>query len=178
MAREVKLQLCPIMGCVVAALGCTPSVPPSISHPLAGHEAPVLTMRALDGRSMEVPGGYHTRATVVDFWASWCESCPASMRALEGLWQRYRDDGLRVVGVSADEDEASARAAAERIDVSFPIVLDDFQQVLGRYRVARIPLSFVLDGAGTVRWVGRNTEALEQAVRAVLAEPERPRDLW
>ena len=174
-----KLGRAVVLGWLACALpACGPTVPPSVAHPLGGRAAPPISVRALNGLSVEVPGGFRTRATVVDFWASWCGSCPSSMRALEQLWKRYRGEGLRVVGISADEDASSARAAATSIGVTFPIVLDDFQRVLSRYRVARIPLTFVLDAAGTVRWVGRDVVALDQAVRAVLAEPSAERDVW
>jgi cytochrome c biogenesis protein CcmG, thiol:disulfide interchange protein DsbE len=51
---------------------------------------------------------------------------------------------------------------------SFPIVVDP--RLASLYGVARIPLTFVVDGRGTVRWVGRSPSAIEQAVEVVLHE--------
>ncbi|MBI4954059.1 MAG: TlpA family protein disulfide reductase [Myxococcales bacterium] len=170
--RLLALGLCALSG------GCAARMPPSFSHALVGRPAPPIAERALGGQDVEVPGGFRSRVFVVDFWASWCESCPESVRALDALWERYRGDGLRVVGVAADEDARVAADAARRFGATFPIVLDDYQQLVSRFRVARIPLSFVLDATGTVRWVGRDVDALADAVRAVLAEPSAQAEVF
>jgi cytochrome c biogenesis protein CcmG/thiol:disulfide interchange protein DsbE len=75
-----------------------------------------------------------------------------------------------VIGVNVDEPEYVAAAGAEALGASFPIVADRAQQLSRRYGVAQVPLTFVVDRAGVVRWVGNNPEQARTAARVLLAE--------
>jgi cytochrome c biogenesis protein CcmG/thiol:disulfide interchange protein DsbE len=154
----------PLVACALAGCSGGPRVPASLPHPLAGEVAPELG---------EVPGlglsaADATRATVVDFWASWCEACRESMPALDALWRERREDGLVVVGVSEDDDEAVAKRTARALGASFPQIFDRDQGLAAGFRVGSLPLTFVLDGAGVVRWVGRDPALARRAAIALL----------
>lgn len=147
-------------------------MPPSLAHPLSGETAPGLDDLASAAASPLEPAdaSARPRSMVVEFWASWCDGCSVTMPALEALWRDRRDDGLLVVGVSVDESEAAAAAAARRLGASFPIVVDAEQELASSWRVGRLPLTFVVDRSGTVRWVGRNPDDARRAAEVVLFE--------
>jgi cytochrome c biogenesis protein CcmG/thiol:disulfide interchange protein DsbE len=153
-------------------------MPPSIQHPLSGNAAPAFEVASLDSRSIAVPSrSPRTRATVIDFWASWCAPCLEAMPGVERLYRDRKDDGLVVVGVSVDGVPEDAAASSKQAGVTFPIVHDAGMRVAGAYRVASVPITFLLDQSGAVRWVGRDPEALRHAVDVVLSEP-RARGAW
>jgi thiol-disulfide isomerase/thioredoxin len=114
--------------------------------------------------------GPPVKVTVVDFWASWCQGCQESIPALDALYRDKRGDGLSVIGVSVDERRDDAYAMAQSLGASFPIVVDQDARLLSRYRVAQVPLTFVVDRNGTVRWVGRDPGEVRRAALVVLAE--------
>jgi cytochrome c biogenesis protein CcmG/thiol:disulfide interchange protein DsbE len=150
---------------------CGPgTMPPSMPHPLDGVRAPAFEGVSTLDRDVGVPGRALTKVTVVDFWASWCDACQVSLPALDDLWQRHRHDGLMVIGVSVDEHEDDATAAMQRLHASFPVLLDPAQRLATRYGVAQIPLTFVIDRAGNVRWVGREPSEARRAAEVLLAE--------
>lgn len=149
--------------------GCGPSsMPPSIGHPLAGSSAPRFQEAATSSREVGVPGSDRTRVTVVDFWASWCAACQETIPVLDDIWRDHKHDGVMVIGVSVDESESAADSAAQELGASFPIVVS--QRVAARYGVAKIPITFVIDGSGTVRWVGRDPSEMKRAVEFILHE--------
>jgi cytochrome c biogenesis protein CcmG, thiol:disulfide interchange protein DsbE len=161
-------------GALAGALGaasCGPGLmPPSLRHPLAGSQAP--SMQELGAQPTEV-GIWHgppVKVTVVDFWASWCQGCQESLPALDALYRDKRGDGLSVIGVSVDERRDDAYAMAQALHASFPIVVDQDARLASSYGVAQVPLTFVVDRSGTVRWVGRDPGAIRRAVEVVLAE--------
>ena len=160
-----------ILAGAISLSGCGPgTMPESLRHPLAGAQAPA--MDAIGGEQGEV-GIWHgapVKATVVDFWASWCQGCQESIPALDALYRDRRSDGLSVIGVSVDERRDDAFATAHALHATFPIVVDQDARLLSQYRVAQVPLSFVVDKSGVVRWVGRDLRELRQAVGVVLAE--------
>jgi len=145
-------------------------MPPSLQHPLAGAQAPALQELAAAPTEVGIWHGAPVKVTVVDFWASWCQGCQESLPALDALYRDKRADGLAVIGVSVDERRDDAFAMAQALHASFPIVVDEDARLLHSYRVGQVPLTFVVDAGGTVRWVGRDPSALRRAVEVVLAE--------
>lgn len=138
-----------------------------------GTQAPALAAPAL-GTSARVDLSRHRGSVVVvDFWASWCEPCAQAMPALERIYQRYRGQGLVVIGVSEDDAERNARSFLSRTPVSFPIVLDADHSIAGRYRPGTMPSTFVIDRQGVVRHIHSgyrpgDAAALERQIRALL----------
>lgn len=166
--RAILRSLFGALACFGLA-GCRPSeLPRSAGHPLVGGPAPSFQRTAVSDREVGIPGSDRTRVTVVDFWASWCEACQSTMPVLDSLWRSKRRDGVMVIGVSVDDSAAVAASAAQELGASFPIVADP--GLASAYGVARIPLTFVVDRKGTVRWVGRDPGSIEQAALYVLYE--------
>jgi len=164
----------PLPAAIVLASCGAGAVPPSLAHPLAGAAAPEFQRESTDAREVGVPGSDRTKATIVDFWASWCGACQETMPALDKLWRDRREEGLMVIGVSVDEVPDEAVAMAEHLGASFPVVLDPHQRLAATYGVAKVPLTFVVDRVGTVRWVGRDPSAARRAVDVLLAEGTPP----
>lgn len=157
-----------------AQVGCispTVRIPRSIRHALAGMPAPDFEApSATSSQVVVVPGSPETTlVTVVDFWASWCEACVEAMPALERLYRKNRERGVDVVGVSVDEEPRDAIGTVMAYGTTFPIVLDPHSRLQNAYWVSKIPTTFVIDRSGLVRWVGRNSEEMEQAVDKLVA---------
>lgn len=114
------------------------------------------------------------KVVLVDFWASWCAPCKLEMPVLERLHKKYHKQGLVVVGVSVDSDDANIADFLKTMPVSFPIVHDKDHKVAGRYQPPRMPSSYIVDRTGVVRHVHggfREEDAakLEAEVVALLA---------
>jgi cytochrome c biogenesis protein CcmG/thiol:disulfide interchange protein DsbE len=155
----------------LALSGCGPGImPPSLRHPLAGGQAPAMSEFGGEQSEVGVWPSAPLKVTIVEFWASWCQGCQESLPALDALYRDKRSDGLRVIGVSVDERREDAYAMAQALHTSFPIVVDQDAHLLTQYRVAQVPLTFVVDRSGTVRWVGRDPDAVRRAADVVLAE--------
>ena len=100
------------------------------------------------------------RILLVDFWATWCGPCVEHMPRLESL-HREVSDGLLVVGVTTFYDGdyspqgVSAelqriRAFAERLEITYPIVITADTTVHDRYHVESLPTSALIDRAGHI----------------------------
>ena len=160
-----------LLAVALGASSCGPGLmPASLRHPLAGAQAPSMADLATQPTEVGIWHGAPVRVTVVDFWASWCQGCQESLPALDALYRDKRSDGLNVIGVSVDERRDDAYAMAQALHASFPIVVDQDARLASSYRVAQVPLTFVVDRSGTVRWVGRDPGAVRRAVEVVLAE--------
>jgi len=116
-----------------------------------GQQAPGFTLLTLDGGRASLTD-HRDKLVVLNFWATWCQPCTVEMPSLEALWQRYRDRGLIVVGVSVDR--GAPRALLEpyvrNLKLTFPILLDPDSKTSDRWRVTALPATFLVRPGGEV----------------------------
>ncbi len=117
------------------------------------------------------------KIVLLDFWASWCGPCAKSFPALDLLYKEYRERGVVILGVNVDEKRSGMDKFLEKMPVSFPIVRDAMQKLVGRVNVGSMPTSVLLDRNGRERFrhSGFRGEETMTALRAhldtLLGEP-------
>lgn len=168
--------LLPVVGLTVAvSLGCSGSRVSTRGSPLLG-TAIELAAPDLHGREVKIAPPGDARATVVDFWATWCEPCREQLPFLDRLQRSYRDRGVRVIAVAFDEDRSALEEFLARTPVAIPVLWDKGGAALSdRLAVTRLPTTLLIDGAGVVRAVHlgfdrAEGEKLERDLRDLLAE--------
>ena len=83
---------------------------------------------------------------LLNFWATWCGPCIAEMPDLEALHQELKDDGFTIIGVSLDaEGESIVKPFIEKMNVPYPIVIDDGSIVDAFGGVPGLPTTFLID---------------------------------
>lgn len=135
-----------------------------------------LTAPDLDGREVDIAARLGAKATVVDFWATWCEPCKEQMPVLDGLARELSGRGLAVFGVSVDEDRSQVVAFLQARPVAFPILWDKGATRLSRLDVSSMPVTLIVDRRGVIRhvhqgWDARRGERERREIEALLAEP-------
>jgi peroxiredoxin len=133
-----------------------------------GLRAPDFRLTSLDGDSVAL-SDFSGHVVIIDFWASWCTPCRTSMPALHTLWQKYRDRGVVLLGVSLDRTEASASAFIEANGYQDMVaVWDAHQAVAALYGVSGIPHTLVVDAEGIIRFADHPARLTASAIEAAL----------
>ena len=114
-------------------------------EPAPGFRLPTLRGDVVDLQSLR------GKVVVVNFWATWCPPCVEEMPSLEKLHRTLGPEGLVVLGVSVDEDEAALRAFVTKAGVTFPILRDPGGAGPSTaYRTTGFPETFVVGPTGTL----------------------------
>jgi cytochrome c biogenesis protein CcmG/thiol:disulfide interchange protein DsbE len=134
--------------------------------------APQLEFEQLEGEGTIRLADYRGKAVVLNFWASWCEPCKKEAPLLQEAWERYRADGLVVLGIDAQDFRSDARAFVERYGLTYPIAYDGNGASLGRFGNTGFPETWFMGRDGRLvgeHIVGEFDRAqLEENVRAAL----------
>jgi peroxiredoxin len=155
---------------VLACAHRSPEVTAPRSSPshLLGQASPALRGRTPIGEVIDL-SSTAGRVLVVEFFAAYCGPCRRSLPGVQALHRRRPE--LAVVGVSLDESPALAQEVVRRYGLTFPVVHDGGHVLAGRFRVAELPASFVVDRQGRVAWAGggdQPEDALPRAAESLL----------
>lgn len=102
---------------------------------------------------------FRGKVVIVDFWATWCGPCRMEIPSFIQLQEKYRDQGLEIVGVSIDPiaprgNPAGAPAVAPFMKsngINYTILMVDKATALKGYDVSQgIPTTYVLDRSGRI----------------------------
>jgi thiol-disulfide isomerase/thioredoxin len=133
------------VGVILAACG------PSSVQPGVGARLPDI---ALSGLTVEAPISTEAlRGTphVINFWATWCGPCRQEMSGLERISHPLAAQGVRVIGVTVDQDLNLAREFVRANKLTFPMYADGatkpFQSAL---RVGALPETVLVAADGTI----------------------------
>jgi thiol-disulfide isomerase/thioredoxin len=134
-----------------------------------GRRAPALPGQRLAGAPVTLDrmlSSAHGRATLITFWASWCEPCAKEAAALESFSRSPPGRG-RLVAVDWSDALSGARSFVARHAWTFPVLRDAEGTVGNEYRLTGLPTTFVLDASGHIRSVLRGPQDASTLARAM-----------
>ena len=115
---------------------------------------------------------YKGKVIIVDFWATWCGPCKASIPHLIELQKEYGTQGLEVVGISLDTTGPKAVGTfATGQKINYTILMGNDQVAAAYGGIKGIPVAFVVTQDGKIfrRYIGyRDKKVYDSDVRALL----------
>lgn len=142
-----------LAGTALVALGLFAAMAAAVLRPKAGptvgQPAPAFRLQTFDGDVLDL-ADLAGDVVVLNFWASWCVPCADEADDLEALWRRFRDRGVRFVGVNFVDTDGPARAYLATHGVTYPNGPDLGGRISASYRVTGVPETFVVDRGGRI----------------------------
>lgn len=131
-----------------------------------GAPAPAFTLETLGGSALRFPDDVRGEIVALRFWADWCPFCASEMRDIEPVYQRLREQGLRVLAVNVRQDAATAGRFIERLGVTYEVLLDQEGSLARQYAVSGLPTTFFIDREGRIvtRLLGETAPGVFDAI--------------
>jgi thiol-disulfide isomerase/thioredoxin len=134
-------------------------------------QAPSFSVKTLEGNPLRLTD-LRKKPVILDFWATWCGPCRASMPHLSAMQARYEKQGLTVIGLSVDDGgPQNVRKFAAKLGVKFTLAMAN-DEILDAYGPIRsIPTTFFINRKGEIirRVVGYiDGETMEDYVKEIL----------
>jgi peroxiredoxin len=145
-----------------------------------GSRAPRYAAATLSGDSIHLEA-LKGHVVLVNVWALWCPPCLREMPSLQRLFERYGQQGLRVLAVNVDNAMFGAdpaelvRAFINRNGLTFDVVLDPENRIESAFQVPGLPMTYLVDERGRIRQKilgGRDWDAdvMQAEIRALLED--------
>ncbi len=115
-----------------------------------GQPAPDFELISFAGETYRL-SEYQGSVVVVNFWASWCETCKPEAKDLEAAYQIYKSRGdVLFLGVDYVDTEPEALAYLEEFGITYPNGPDLRTEISQVFRIRGVPETFIIDQDGVI----------------------------
>lgn len=135
-----------------------------------GSTAPDITLPNPEGKNISL-SSLRGKYVLIDFWASWCGPCRQENPNVVRMYQKYKDKGFEIFGVSLDESRDKWLKAIAMDKLTWPHVSDLKgwnSSAAQLYNVQAIPQTLLLDKEGKIIAKNLRGRALEEKLASLL----------
>ncbi|WP_144212686.1 TlpA disulfide reductase family protein [Shewanella donghaensis] len=135
------MSLLRFLKCIGLSLSllCNAYAAPNLDYDLKDLSGNVVNLNEFKGK-----------VVYIDFWASWCAPCRKSFPWMEKMHQQYKQQGLVVIAINIDVEQAMAEEFLTHLTANFSIRFDPDSDVARAFELKGMPSSFVFDRQGNL----------------------------
>jgi thiol-disulfide isomerase/thioredoxin len=130
-----------------------------------------LQFTAVDGSPVDLRA-LRGNIVLVDFWASWCPDCIREMPAVRRIYQKYKEKGFAIVGISLDKDAQALSSFVAKKLIPWPQYFDGRgwgNEFATKYGVRAIPEMWLINQRGDVVSTEISVEQLDQRIDQLMS---------
>jgi peroxiredoxin len=137
-----------------------------------GNIAPEFELQTLDGERVKL-SDFRGKKVIVNMWATWCPPCRAEMPDMQKFYDEYKDENVSILAVNMTTSEKSiddVSAFLDEFGITFPVVLDQQNEVAEVYQAYALPSSYIIDSNGIIQQKitgPMNYEMMEQMISEI-----------
>lgn len=127
----------------------------NVYHYSSAQKLESFSLESLDGDWKTLEDLKGDKATIIDFWATWCKPCTKAMPKLDDMYARLGHEGLSVIGISCDGPRSigQVRPLVGSMNISYHILKDIDCEVMNAHDYQAFPTLILLNSDGRIVWV-------------------------
>ncbi len=162
---------------ILLACAAVAAAPASIRAAAIGDSAaPIEVADWVKGDAFSLDDMKGKKIVVVEFWATWCGPCVASIPHLSEMQEAFAGRGVVFLGITG-EDSATAKPFVDKMGdkMNYVVACDKngatSKGYLGAFGVNGIPHAFIVDRDGNIAWHGHPMSGLDKELEKLAAVP-------
>jgi len=120
--------------------------------PKVGEKAANFELLGMDG-NVHTMSEYEGKARVINFWGTYCPPCVREMPALQAQWEKWKEQGVEIVGINVGENKMTVENFVAQTGVKFPILMDPDRDAVASYGVGPMPTTFFVTASGKIHHI-------------------------
>ncbi|MCF6148348.1 MAG: redoxin domain-containing protein [Candidatus Kuenenia sp.] len=139
-----------------------------------GTDAPTFSVKDVNGKTVNLED-YKGEIVVLFFWATWAEPCIQEFPKIMRMYTNLGSQGVKFIGISLDDDLGNLMSFMQHERFDWPQIFDGEQfkgELATMYTVQNLPLLYVLDRKGKIRYIGNEVRNIMMTVATILSESE------
>lgn len=150
--------------------------PVSVAPIVKKDGTPVPELQGIEGeintKNLNIADLVGKKVILVDFWTYSCINCQRTLPYLTAWYERYKDQGLEIVGVHSPEfafekKYENVQRAVEKWNIEYPVVLDNEHATWAAFKNRYWPRKYLVDIDGYIVWDHIGEGAYEEAEKRI-----------
>ena len=132
------------------------------------------SINLLDAHGKEfIKNSFKGKVTIINFWATWCPPCVKEIPSLNRLKQKMQGHPFELISINYAEDKETIIEFMKKVNVEFPVLLDNDGSFAKKWNVITYPSTFVIDKEGIIKYgvnaaIEWDDEALIKKIKTLL----------
>lgn len=145
---NVRASAAQTHGSAASSLEALPAIE-AITPEALRKPAPDFTLVDAKGQSIKL-SAQKGKVVLLDFWATWCGGCKTEIPWYVEFYNKYRSQGLAVIGVSMDEEGMKVvKPFLVQKQIDYPVVIGS-DDLANKYQLTSMPMTLLIDRNGRI----------------------------
>jgi thiol-disulfide isomerase/thioredoxin len=134
-----------------------------------GVQAPRVVVHDLDGKPVDLGRYIGQKPVLLEFWATWCESCQELLPRMRAAQKQYGSTVEFIgINVAVNQTPAGVRQYMQTAEPGFRALYDDEGTSTRAYHVPATSYVLIIDRAGKIAYTGiGGTQSFDRVLRRV-----------